>query len=46
MACALHYSKGTVRVKRRGDNQACYKINGTHVDGVVDVRMGGQLDTT
>lgn len=45
MACALHYSKGASRVKRRCNNQACYEINGAHVDGVIDVRMGGQLYT-
>lgn len=45
VACALHHSKGISGVKRRCDNQACNEIDWTHVDGVVDVRIGRQLDT-
>lgn len=44
VACTLDDSKGTGRVKRRCDNQASYEINRAHVDGIVDVRMSGQLD--
>ena len=44
VACTLNDSEGTGRVECRSNNETSYEINGTHVNGIVDIGMSRQLD--